>query len=1004
MITNSWSFPEIEGLDAFVRAACKEINDMQDGSIGTDQTFGIIRVKDLGTPIGNILIKNLDQVLYFKDADDVNNIQIVTSLINEPAGTFDGVDLSEISLDNMPSTIGGNVDFGDYDLTSIDKLEGVDTNVFIDLGVTDLIETKGNIIPFGGNADDLGSLTKQFKDLYVDGKVYIDGLGEDLLVDLDTKIQFGDTAVHIQSDDDGHLDLTADVSIDLNADIKTDRWLNQDSNTFIGMAVAGAGNLSLGEADQGKYNTFIGNAAGYSSFEGYRNTAVGAAALYSISYGDNNVAIGVDALYSLTEGDRNIAIGVEALHSTTTGHHNTAIGIRALGYNTEGHSNIAINMDALNRNISGNHNIALGIDAFYYTTGSYNIGIGGYAGENIQDGSNNVLIGYWAGRGVSLHDKSGGVFIGYKAGYNETGSNKLYIANSDTATPLIYGEFDNAILTINGAFTATGAVTIPTTADDETYTGIVTNDSGVLKYRTKQQLSDDLEATIDHDNLLNFAANEHFLITAITDLEPTFEATFVKQVEANVIRDNITLNAWKIATQHALSVLKMEDGIIDVFTDETGIDTGNCINQSYSASGDFYEPTGGTELDYMEYSSDALAQAEYVSSDAESIEENFETGADNTSFLGDSGGNDYWEVTKFTTSSAIICPAASIYLEGVVGSPTGDLTLRIETDVGDEPSGTLAHANATGTTTPSQPAWNKCSFTPFNLPAGTYWLVAYIPDQATDNYWQLTRDDNGVGVMGYSVDHGANWIVHTNQYMPYFRIYGIHLQCYSEDTIVEQGTYSLKAMAKQTDSLNDTLTRTVSPTIDLSDQDTYKFYIYASRTGSNIKIGIHDSGGTTTEITPNVTDANTQQLVTVDLSGVANANKDDIDSIIITIVNADADNTFYLDWMRTPYENMTLISESWEAEAEPTESRLQFLMEDVDAATINTDILGYVSLDDGSNWEQVTLVDEGDFETGKKIIAGSETLTDRNDQTMVYKIVTANNKHIKIHRVGQFVK
>ena len=42
------------------------------------------------------------------------------------------------------------------------------------------------------------------------------------------------------------------------------------------------------------------------------------------------------------------------------------------------------------------------------------------------------------------------MFIGYRAGFYETGSNKLYIANDDTTTPLIYGEFDNEILNVNG--------------------------------------------------------------------------------------------------------------------------------------------------------------------------------------------------------------------------------------------------------------------------------------------------------------------------------------------------------------------------------------------------------------------------------------------------------------------------------------------------------------------------------------------------------------------------
>jgi len=124
-----------------------------------------------------------------------------------------------------------------------------------------------------------------------------------------------------------------------------------------------------------------------------------------------------------------------------------------------------------------------------------------------------------------------------------------------------------------------------------------------------------------------------------------------------------------------------------------------------------------------------------------------------------------------------------------------------------------------------------------------------------------------------------------------------NLQSYSESTIKQQGTYSLKAIAAQTDSLNDTLTRTVSPTIDLSGKDDWIFYIYASRTGSNIKVGIHDSGGTTTESTPNVTPAGAWQKVTVDVSGVSDANKDAIDSIVITPVNADAANTFYVDNM-----------------------------------------------------------------------------------------------------------
>jgi hypothetical protein len=105
------------------------------------------------------------------------------------------------------------------------------------------------------------------------------------------------------------------------------------------------------------------------------------------------------------------------------------------------------------------------------------------------------------------------------------------------------------------------------------------------------------------------------------------------------------------------------------------------------------------------------------------------------------------------------------------------------------------------------------------------------------------------------------------------------------------------------DAINSYGNRTVSPTLNLSDQKMLKFDIRASRTGSNIKIGIHDKGGTTTENTANVASANTWQTVVWDISEVSNANKDEIDSIKITIVNADAANTFYLDNFRCSVAN-----------------------------------------------------------------------------------------------------
>jgi hypothetical protein len=128
--------------------------------------------------------------------------------------------------------------------------------------------------------------------------------------------------------------------------------------------------------------------------------------------------------------------------------------------------------------------------------------------------------------------------------------------------------------------------------------------------------------------------------------------------------------------------------------------------------------------------------------------------------------------------------------------------------------------------------------------------------------------------------------------------WGLNLNSRSEATIKTQGSYSLLGTALITDSLNKTLTKTLSPTKNLTGVAQILFSIRSTRTGSNIKIGIHDSGGTTTEITPNITSANAFQSIVWDISAVSNANKDAIDSIIITIVNADAANTFYIDNIR----------------------------------------------------------------------------------------------------------
>ncbi len=168
----------------------------------------------------------------------------------------------------------------------------------------------------------------------------------------------------------------------------------------------------------------------------------------------NNIFAGEGAGANNTTGNYNAAMGTSALNSNTTGSYNSAMGYQALFYNTTGNYNSAMGLGALYLN-TGGWNSAMGHSALgFNTTGNYNTAMGYRANLYNQQGSRNTIIGYQAGRGTGSHNKSGNVFLGYQAGIEETGSNKLYIANSDVDPPLIYGDF------------STGNVGIGTTAPE----------------------------------------------------------------------------------------------------------------------------------------------------------------------------------------------------------------------------------------------------------------------------------------------------------------------------------------------------------------------------------------------------------------------------------------------------------------------------------------------------------------------------------------------------------
>ena len=194
------------------------------------------------------------------------------------------------------------------------------------------------------------------------------------------------------------------------------------------------------ERASGSANTAFGGYAAQANTTGYDNTAVGYVALQLNKTGSKNTAVGICALGSMTKGERNTAVGNGALCLMKNGSRNAAFGNSALLKNL-GSYNSAFGADALESNTSGNRNSAVGSEALkYLKTGKFNTAIGAYAGWRNVTGSSNV-------------------FIGYKAGLNEKGSYKLYIANTSTKKPLMYGDFLKKTLKVNGKMYATKFIT-----------------------------------------------------------------------------------------------------------------------------------------------------------------------------------------------------------------------------------------------------------------------------------------------------------------------------------------------------------------------------------------------------------------------------------------------------------------------------------------------------------------------------------------------------------------
>lgn len=120
---------------------------------------------------------------------------------------------------------------------------------------------------------------------------------------------------------------------------------------------------------------------------------------------------------------------------------NCYVGTMA-GQNREGHFNTSVgyqsgySIDAINS-----------YPSLFGNTASYNTNLGALSGFSNITGDINTYVGYSAGYN---NTGSGNVFIGYDAGSELTNtSDQLYIENSNSTSPLIWGNFDSDHVRLN---------------------------------------------------------------------------------------------------------------------------------------------------------------------------------------------------------------------------------------------------------------------------------------------------------------------------------------------------------------------------------------------------------------------------------------------------------------------------------------------------------------------------------------------------------------------------
>lgn len=183
----------------------------------------------------------------------------------------------------------------------------------------------------------------------------------------------------------------------------------------------------------------------------------------NITNSRSSLFVGNQAGADINTGTSNTFLGYEAGANNTNGSSNTFVGYRTGFVSTTSGNNTFIGSLSGDANTSGADNTFLGLQSGSATnSGSHNTFIGKNAGRINTTGANNTFLGINSG---DIINGDGNVFLGAYSGSNiSSASDLLYIENSNSNSPLIYGDFANDSVKVYGTLSVGNAFSFPTTS------------------------------------------------------------------------------------------------------------------------------------------------------------------------------------------------------------------------------------------------------------------------------------------------------------------------------------------------------------------------------------------------------------------------------------------------------------------------------------------------------------------------------------------------------------